>query len=279
MREVTPAAAPMHWRDWCGWPNFRENHRRPLWRGDPDSPPGDGTGRSLLAALSLRVRADGHCGRSDLAVGLSARRGHQRGLCRQEHPGHRALLRRSSSCCSPIKGAATYRPVVILSQIGNAILANNQRRLFAKLMSESVGFFSARHSSEFLARLTAGANSVTQVLNLLINAVGRDLLLADRSRRRDGGRRTLHVDVRLPDRATGDAGAAQAGQAHQGPRPQPVHRHRRHSRDDAGIAAGHPHRQGVHARRNDAGAHRRQHRGGRAQRQQDGARRRTAPAR
>jgi len=44
-------------------------------------------------------------------------------------------------------------------------------------MSESVGFFSERHSSEFLARLTQGANSVTQVLNLLINAIGRDLLL------------------------------------------------------------------------------------------------------
>jgi ABC-type multidrug transport system fused ATPase/permease subunit len=75
-----------------------------------------------------------------------------------------------------VKGAATYGHSVILSQISNAILANNQRRLFAKLMSESVAFFSERHSSEFLARLTAGANSVTQVLNLLINAVGRDLL-------------------------------------------------------------------------------------------------------
>jgi ATP-binding cassette, subfamily B, bacterial MsbA len=75
-----------------------------------------------------------------------------------------------------IKGAATYGHQVILSQISNAILANNQRRLFAKLMTESVAFFSERHSSEFLARLTAGANAVTQVLSLLINAVGRDLL-------------------------------------------------------------------------------------------------------
>jgi ABC-type multidrug transport system fused ATPase/permease subunit len=75
-----------------------------------------------------------------------------------------------------LKGAATYGHSVILSQISNAILANNQRRLFAKLMNESVGFFSERHSSEFLARLTSGANSVTQVLNLLINAVGRDVL-------------------------------------------------------------------------------------------------------
>jgi len=75
-----------------------------------------------------------------------------------------------------LKGAATYGHTVILSKISNAILANNQRRLFSKLMNESVAFFSTRHSSEFLARLTAGANSVTQVLNLLINAVGRDLL-------------------------------------------------------------------------------------------------------
>ena len=75
-----------------------------------------------------------------------------------------------------VKGAATYGHQVILAQISNAILANNQRRLFAKLMSESIGFFSQRHTSEFLARLTAGATSVTQVLSLLINAVGRDLL-------------------------------------------------------------------------------------------------------
>src|SRR6516165_11203518 len=76
-----------------------------------------------------------------------------------------------------IKGVSTYGQTLILSKISNAILANNQRRLFAKLMSESVGFFSERHSSEFLARLTAGANSVTDVLNMLINAIGRDLLM------------------------------------------------------------------------------------------------------
>ncbi len=88
-----------------------------------------------------------------------------------------------------LKGAATYGHQVILSKISNAILANNQRRLFAKLMSESVAFFSERHSSEFLARLTSGATSVTQVLNLLMICGG----------------------------AAGDAGTAQAGEADQGP--------------------------------------------------------------
>src|SRR3984885_14932182 len=76
-----------------------------------------------------------------------------------------------------IRGIAIYHQTVTLSKISNAILANNQRKLFAKLMSESIGFFSERHSSEFLARLTAGAKSITDVLNMLINAVGRDLLM------------------------------------------------------------------------------------------------------
>src|ERR1700752_3418787 len=76
-----------------------------------------------------------------------------------------------------IKGVTTYGHMVILTKISNAILANNQRQLVAKLMNESIGFFSTRHSSEFLARLTAGAKSITDVLNMLINAIGRDLLM------------------------------------------------------------------------------------------------------
>src|SRR6201988_946403 len=76
-----------------------------------------------------------------------------------------------------VKGVSTYGHMVILTKISNAILANNQRQLFAKLMNESIGFFSSRHSSEFLARLTAGAKSITDVLNMLVNAIGRDLLM------------------------------------------------------------------------------------------------------
>src|SRR5262245_27992356 len=76
-----------------------------------------------------------------------------------------------------IKGVATYGHTVILSKISNAILANNQRQLFAKLMRESIGFFSERHSSEFLARLTSGAKSITDVLNMLVNAIGRDFMM------------------------------------------------------------------------------------------------------
>src|SRR5215469_5445199 len=74
------------------------------------------------------------------------------------------------------KGFASYGSTVTLSWIGNSIIASNQRRLFDKLLNEDIGFFADRHSSEFIARLTTGANAVSQVINLLITAIGRDLM-------------------------------------------------------------------------------------------------------
>ena len=74
------------------------------------------------------------------------------------------------------KGMATYGSAVMLSSIGNRIIANNQQRMFDKLLLESIGFFADRHSSEFIARLTTGAAAVSQVINLLITAIGRDLM-------------------------------------------------------------------------------------------------------
>jgi subfamily B ATP-binding cassette protein MsbA len=74
------------------------------------------------------------------------------------------------------KGIATYGHSVILSQIGNRIVADNQRAVFAKLLNEGLGFFSDRHSTEFIARLSAGAAAATQVINLLVMSFGRDLL-------------------------------------------------------------------------------------------------------
>jgi len=74
------------------------------------------------------------------------------------------------------KGLATYGATVMLSRIGNRIVANNQRRMFDKLLRQNMDFFADRHSSEFIARLTTGANAVSQVINLLITAIGRDLM-------------------------------------------------------------------------------------------------------
>jgi len=74
------------------------------------------------------------------------------------------------------KGLATYGQSVMLSRIGNRIIADNQRAVFAKLLSENLGFFADRHSTEFISRLTTGSAAATSVINLLITSIGRDLL-------------------------------------------------------------------------------------------------------
>ena len=77
---------------------------------------------------------------------------------------------------SAVKGFANYGQAVMLSRIGARIVAENQRRTFDKLLNEGLPFFAARHSSEFVARLAAGANGASFVVNILITAAGRDLL-------------------------------------------------------------------------------------------------------
>ena len=75
-----------------------------------------------------------------------------------------------------VKGLATYGQTVMLARIGNSIIADNQRRMFDKLLAQNVRYYADRHSSEFAARITFGAGSAAQVLSLVVNALGRDLM-------------------------------------------------------------------------------------------------------
>ncbi|HEY7299847.1 MAG TPA: ABC transporter ATP-binding protein [Xanthobacteraceae bacterium] len=75
-----------------------------------------------------------------------------------------------------LRGLAIYGHAVIMSRIGNSVVAENQRRVFSKLLQHNLSFFADRHSSEFIARLSAGSAAATGVLNLLVGALGRDLL-------------------------------------------------------------------------------------------------------
>ena len=73
-----------------------------------------------------------------------------------------------------VKGLADYGHQVILARIGNSVVAENQRRLFDKLLAERISFYADRHSSEFAARLSTGALAANQILNQLVTAIGRD---------------------------------------------------------------------------------------------------------
>jgi len=86
-----------------------------------------------------------------------------------------AVLALATAFIFMLKAIATYGASLQLSRIGNRIIADNQRTLFARLLQHNLSFFADRHSSEFMARLTTGAAAATQALNLLIQSIGRDL--------------------------------------------------------------------------------------------------------
>jgi ATP-binding cassette subfamily B protein len=75
-----------------------------------------------------------------------------------------------------VKGIATYGETVALSRVANNIVADVQRRIFDKMLGMSLGYYSVRHSTEFIARQAFISSSASGTLNLLINSVARDVL-------------------------------------------------------------------------------------------------------
>lgn len=75
-----------------------------------------------------------------------------------------------------LRGFAGYGQAVTLSRIGNNIVARYQRRLFAHLMSLSVGYFSEARSARLAAQINENINGVRDVLNLTVTSLARDLV-------------------------------------------------------------------------------------------------------
>ncbi len=75
-----------------------------------------------------------------------------------------------------IRGLSTYGQLVIMSRTGNKIVAGVQSRVYERVLAQPVSFFQDRHSSEFISRLAIAANGVRDSVQVLIQAVGRDVL-------------------------------------------------------------------------------------------------------
>jgi ATP-binding cassette, subfamily B, bacterial MsbA len=75
-----------------------------------------------------------------------------------------------------LRGFAGYFQSVILSKIGNNIIAVYQRRLYAHLMTLSVGFFSETRSAQIASRISQNVSGIRDVMNLVITSSARDLL-------------------------------------------------------------------------------------------------------
>lgn len=75
-----------------------------------------------------------------------------------------------------IKGLATYGQQVTLARIANNIVADIQKRIFDQMLTMKLALYNASHSTEFIARQSFIGQSASNVLNLLITALARDLM-------------------------------------------------------------------------------------------------------
>lgn len=75
-----------------------------------------------------------------------------------------------------VKGASTYGQLVILSRIGNAIVAGLQRRLFSKLARQDMAYFDKTAMGDVVVRINQGAADTRMALDMVIVTLGRDVL-------------------------------------------------------------------------------------------------------
>lgn len=74
------------------------------------------------------------------------------------------------------KAIAAYTQSVYMARAGNRIVAAQQEKLYRKLLRRGVAFFSETESSDLLMRVTQGANSARQLVDVIVTGFVRDAL-------------------------------------------------------------------------------------------------------
>lgn len=75
-----------------------------------------------------------------------------------------------------VKGVATFGQTVVLSRIGNAIVADCQRRLFSRVLEQDLSYFDRTPLGELTTRIQHNTSAARSVIDMLVVTVGRDIL-------------------------------------------------------------------------------------------------------
>lgn len=75
-----------------------------------------------------------------------------------------------------IRGFASYGQSVILSRIGNNLVARYQRRLIDHLMALNVSWYSNTRSAQIAAQVSQNVAGIRDVMNLTVTSFARDLI-------------------------------------------------------------------------------------------------------
>ena len=77
---------------------------------------------------------------------------------------------------SLVRGISLYASTVTLTRVGNAIIAENQRRVFDHILSLGMNYFDRTHSSDLIAAVSVRSSAAGQLLNTILTSFVRDLL-------------------------------------------------------------------------------------------------------
>ena len=75
-----------------------------------------------------------------------------------------------------VKAVASYIQAIYLARAGNRIVAEQQDKVYRKLLRHGVAFFSTNESSDLLMRTTHGAQAARSLIDVLVTGFVRDAL-------------------------------------------------------------------------------------------------------
>ena len=75
-----------------------------------------------------------------------------------------------------IKGLSSYGQEVILTRIGNAIIASLQRRIYDRLLGQTLDFYQRYAFGDLATRMSYNAQAARSVIDLMMTSLGRDLM-------------------------------------------------------------------------------------------------------
>ncbi|SDA94909.1 ABC transporter ATP-binding protein [Mesorhizobium qingshengii] len=75
-----------------------------------------------------------------------------------------------------VKGIANYVQAYFMSRVGNAIIAERQRKIYDRILAQGIEFYHSTSSSDLITRMTNNAQAARNVLDLVVTSYVRDLV-------------------------------------------------------------------------------------------------------
>jgi ATP-binding cassette, subfamily B, bacterial MsbA len=75
-----------------------------------------------------------------------------------------------------VRGIASYWQAVYMAQIGNALVARHQKRIFSHLMKLGFDFYGTNRSAQLTARIAENIAGIRDVMSITVTAFARDVV-------------------------------------------------------------------------------------------------------